>query len=317
MYRIGFDIGGTNISAEVFDGAMNVAVRKSLPYPKGASGEALADFLAEMTGDLARELGGELELFEFMGLAVPGSVDPAGEILIHAPNLGLQNVPLRKHVQDRFPDIPVHMENDAYAALLAEYHLGALKGCKTGILLTLGTGVGSGLILGGVPFLGGLGHGSEVGHMTLSYKGEACNCGSFGCLETLCSAGWLIRAGQETLQEDKNSLLFEKTQGLAEKMTAKIVIDCAKGGDPAAEKIFRDYVDQLSAAIISLVNLLDPEIVVLGGGVSQSGDFLFEPLRKNVAEKSFFRYPYPIVPAQTGSFAGTAGAALLFQDKHL
>ncbi|MBQ9932106.1 MAG: ROK family protein, partial [Firmicutes bacterium] len=300
-----------------FGGSMDLAAHKTVPFPKGASYEEVAALLAELAADLTKELGGGTELIEVIGVAVAGSVDPKGEMVIHAPNLGFRNAPLRQAVQEHFPGIPVYMENDAYAALLAEYHLGALKGCGTGILLTLGTGVGTGLVMGGSPFLGGMGRGTEAGHMVLDYQGGDCNCGRQGCLETLCSASWLIRAGQELVKKEDGGLLSEKTGGDPQQVTAKMVIDCAQAGDPIALDIFNAYIEQLGCAIVSLVNLLDPEKVVLGGGVSQAGDFLFAPLRKFVEENSFFHYAYPIVPAQAGTHAGTTGAALLFQDKQL
>jgi glucokinase len=158
--------------------------------------------------------------------------------------------------------------------------------------LTLGTGVGGGLILGGKMFNGGLGHGVELGHMCLQFGGPLCTCGNLGCVETLCNAPWLIRQSSQATD-------------------AKMVIDAAKEGDVAAKNIFDRYVDQLSSAIVSCTNLLDPEVVALGGGVSLAGEFLFAPLREQVLRKSFFHHPYKIVPATLGNDAGIIGAAML------
>lgn len=294
--RIGFDIGGTNIDAGAVDEANQVVARRTTPFPKGSSFLEVVRIMESLVQELLQEAGSTTEELASIGIAVPGSINGPIGTIISAHNLGFYNVPIKAAVGERFPATPVFLTNDANAATLAEFRMGALRGCRTGILLTLGTGVGGGLILCDEVFEGGLGHGVELGHMCIDRKGPLCTCGNRGCVETLCSATWLAEQGGKELS------------GTAD---AKLVIDSAKAGDSTAVKIFELYVEQLSTALASYAVLLDPEIIVLGGGVSQAGGFLLEPLRQKVKEKSFFHYPYKIVAAELGSDAGILGAALL------
>ncbi len=245
--------------------------------------------------ELLQEAGGTREDLASIGIGVPGSIDGPTGTIISAHNLGFYNVPIRAAVGERFPATPVFLINDANAATLAEFRMGALRGCRTGILVTLGTGVGGGLILCGEVFEGGMGHGVELGHVCIDRKGPLCTCGNRGCVETLCSATWLAEQGRV----------------MSETADAKFVIDSAKAGNSIALDIFNGYVDHLSTALSSYAVLLDPEVIVLGGGVSHAGEFLLGPLRQKVKEKAFFHYTYKIVAAEMGNDAGIIGAALL------
>lgn len=313
MYRIGFDVGGTNIKAGIIDDNMEIAAGSAIPFPAGESYEKIADLMAEQVRELAREIDITVGEFKSIGIAAAGSIDPTGTIIANAHNLGFHNVPMVAEMKKRFPGIAVYLANDADAAAVAELYAGAFRGKKTAVLLTLGTGVGGGIILGGKIFKGGLGHGTEPGHMMLQHGGSICTCGNKGCMEALCTATWLIRQGRKVMVEYPISMIYDKAKGDMNRVTAKLVIDSAKEGDRIAKDIFDRYVDQLSSAIISVVCLLDPEVVGLGGGVSLAGDFLFQPLRELVKQKSFFKTYHEIVPAQLGNNAGIIGAALLFK----
>ena len=188
-------------------------------------------------------------------------------------------------------------------------------GCRTAVLFTLGTGVGGGLILGGRMFHGGLGNGCELGHALLVSGGEQCTCGNKGCIEAYCSATAIIRDAIRAMEKHPDSLLFERTMGRPESMDAKTAIDCAREGDRAALEVFHNYVDHLGSAVASMINLLDCERVAIGGGVSAAGEFLFEPLRKNVHAKSFFENHGSVVPAVMGNDAGIIGAAMLRRNE--
>ena len=183
--------------------------------------------------------------------------------------------------------------------------------CKTAVLLTLGTGVGGGVILNGKMFSGGCGRGIELGHMQIVSGGELCTCGVRGCIEAYCSATALIRDAVRAIEADPACMLAEKCGGDLTQVNAKFVIDCAREGDSAAKAVFDSYVDHLAAACVSVVHLLDPEVIAIGGGVSHAGDFLFEPLRAKVMEKCFFSSHGDIVPAVLGNNAGMIGAAML------
>lgn len=314
MNRIGFDIGGTNIAAGLVDENSKIIKRVSEPFKLGVTSMELAETVHQIALELA---GGEKGLanIESVGIAVPGNLDKKCEKVLHAYNLGLVNAPLRTDAQSLF-DIPVYLANDANAAALAELCSGAFMGCETALLITLGTGVGGGLILNGRMFNGGLGNGVEIGHSILAYgSGVMCTCGAEGCFEALCAATALKKAGIRSLTENGESLIYESSSGDANKVDAKLVIDCAKVGDKTAMELFDSYVDALSTALASMVNIFDPEVIAIGGGICNAGDFLFEPLRRKTCEKAFYNGGIArIVPATMGNDAGIVGAANLMKN---
>ena len=207
-------------------------------------------------------------------------------------------MPLRKILSDAFPGIPVYIANDANGAALAELYTGAFVGCKTGVLLTLGTGLGGGIILNGKMFNGGMNHGVELGHAYL--------------VDGAASA--LTRDGRRAMQAHPESMLAEQTGGDPGKITPKLVTDCAKAGDAAAKAVFDTYIEHLSSACASVYNILDPEVLAIGGGLSAAGPFLFDPLQEKVSEKCFYATRGKLVPAVLGNEAGMVGAALLARD---
>jgi len=315
MYQIGFDVGGTNLKVAVVHDSLEIVASRNAAFPKGETYETIAALMAEQVMELAEEVKVPVTDFKSIGIATAGSINTDGTVIINAHNLGFHNVPMVEEMHKHFSGIPVYLANDADAAALAELHAGAFRGKKTAVLLTLGTGVGGGVILGGKMFKGGLGHGIELGHMIIQHGGPICTCGNKGCIESLCTATWLIQQGRKAIVEYPVSLIYEKAEGNMDNVTAKIVIDSAKEGDAIAMDIFYSYVDSLSSAITSVTALLDPEVVALGGGVSLAGEFLFKPVRELVREKSFFKIYHEIVPAQLGNTAGMIGAALLAKNE--
>ena len=293
MTRIGFDVGGTNIKAGLFDNDMNYLSKKISSFPKALGYHNIIETMYETAMEMLTENNLSKDDVCSIGIASAGGIDIEGGIIIAAYNLDFKEVPIRDEMKSHFPGIPVKLINDADAAALAELKKGALKGCRNSLLLTIGTGLGSGVIIDGKLYSGGLGNGTEVGHMLLSRDGPLCTCGKRGCIESFCAATWLVNAGRDLGYYG-----------------AKAVIDAAKNGEAAAIDVFNEYIENFSDAIASLANLLDPEIVALGGGVSLAGDFLFVPLREKVEKKSFFKHPYKIVPARLGNDAGTIGAAV-------
>lgn len=312
MYQIGIDIGGTSIKIGLVNDHLEIIRRSSIPF-RCVGGEQVAAMIAEEIHNLLAQEP-KIDAIESIGVVLPGSIDKTQSIVIDAHNLDFHNVPFKAQLQAQFPTIPVYLANDADGAALAELGRGAFEGCKTAVLLTLGTGVGGGVILGGKLFSGGTGLGAELGHMTLVNGGEACTCGNHGCVEAYCSATALKRDGIRAMEANPDSLLHKKSVGCKDRIDAKFVIDCAKEGDDTAKKIFDTYVDHLAAACISVVHILDPEVIAIGGGVCHAGEFLFEPLRKGIDEKCFFSEHGKIVPAVMGNDAGIVGAAMLAQN---
>lgn len=310
MYRIGVDIGGTNIKLGLVDQALCIVAKSSIPFPH-LDGAGVAGVLAQEVRRLMAEQGLTPADLSSVGVVVPGSIDPSGAVVLNAYNLGFHNVPFRAQLQACFGDIPVYLANDADGAALAELGAGAFRGCRTAVLLTLGTGVGGGLILGGKMFSGGKGQGVELGHMPLVAGGEPCTCGLRGCIEAYCSATALARDGERARETHPESALAR----YAGQLDAKAVIDCARAGDETARNVFDAYVDHLASACISMIHLLDPEVIAIGGGVCGAGEFLFVPLRERVAKKCFFSEFAKIVPAEMGNNAGMIGAAMLGQNR--
>lgn len=316
MYQIGIDIGGTSMKIGLVSDALEIVARGSVPFhPLG--GEGVARELAEAVNAVLKQANVAASELDSIGIVIPGSIDPSGESIIDAYNLDFHNVPFRGMVAKYFPGTPVLMANDANGAALAEVYKGAFVGCKTAVLMTLGTGVGGGIILGGRMFNGGMNQGVELGHAYLVDGGEPCTCGNRGCIESYCSATYMIHQAQKAIARYPESGLSQAVDGDAEKMTAKIVTDCARQGDPTAMAVFEDYIGHLSSACAGIFNILDPEVLALGGGLSGAGDFLFKPLRTLIDEKCFYKTHGKVVPAVLGNDAGIIGAAMLRRDAQL
>ena len=205
MYQIGIDIGGTNVKIGLLNEALELCAEISIPFPH-TTAEDMAAQIRAAVGPMLQARGAALSDVESLGAVVPGSIDAAGETVVDAHNLNFHNVPLRKILSDAFPGIPVYIANDANGAALAELYTGAFVGCKTGVLLTLGTGLGGGIILNGKMFNGGMNHGVELGHAYLVDGGEPCTCGNLGCMEAYCAASALTRDGRRAMQAHPESL---------------------------------------------------------------------------------------------------------------
>lgn len=293
MVRVGYDIGGTNIAAGILDERNVLICKKSMPFPRGRGTQAVIDVCTALYRALLTEAALSDAEVSSVGTAVPGSVDIENGVVIDAHNLDFHHTPLAGLLHESLQK-PIAVINDADAAALAEHGVGALKGTETSVMITIGTGIGGGLILNGQLFRGGRGNGTEPGHMVLRNGGRLCTCGIHGCAEAYCAATRLAKDGTSF--------------GLC---GAKEVIDAAKAGNPDASELFRAFVDDLGSYLASIVNLLDPERIAIGGGVCGAGSFLMEPLRANVKEKCFFETCPEIVVATAGNDAGIIGACLI------
>lgn len=314
-YSIGFDIGGSHIAGALFDGADELA-RLERPYPKGEPEKAPA-LIAGMAKALEASLGAGQSI-SYIGIAVPGSLSRDKRRILNAYNLGFEDTPLPELIENELGGrINVLMANDADAAAWAEYCCGALRGYENCLLITLGTGVGGGVILNGALFTGGMGNGVELGHFIMNMAaGEKCSCGVRGCFESCCSATALIREGVRSLSSAPNGMIAALSHGDSANINAKLVIDCARAGDPAAKAIFTEYAHALGCSIASLINIIDPERIAIGGGVSGAGEFLLKPVREYVKQMSFYNDFASIVKATLGNDAGLVGAALLHKTMH-
>lgn len=296
MFILGTDVGGSSVKLALIDTEdLGIVSRGTFTF----DGQPAEEMCLQIRGEADRmlsESGLDDSDIKGVGVCVPGNIDADRSTVINAYNLGFHNVPLKELILERFPGREVSLMNDADAAALAEHRAGALKGCCSAMLITLGTGLGAGLILGGEIFLGGNGRGFELGHMPFRNGGDQCTCGLRGCMERYISASRLARDGARTLGE---------TYG-----TARAVTDAARSGNKKAQKLLSAYIEDLSDAIAGICNVFDPERIAIGGGLSAAGDILFGPLTDLVEKKNFYRARYDIVPARFLNDAGVLGAAL-------
>ena len=312
MVYIGFDVGGTGVQVGVVNelGEIlckgNMVTRTDIPVAEQI--KAMADCALET---LDRS-GYTLADVKSLGAGLPGVVDPWTGHIAFCPNLGWKDVDfageMRKHINK-----PVFMDNDATVAGLAENVAGVSAGAHSSVFLTLGTGVGGGIVIGGKVWSGFHGIGSEIGHMVIELDGEPCNCGNRGCLERYCSATAIILAARAAVMQYQDSTIMAKAEGDPMKINAKMVFDAAKEGDELGLKLFADYVKALAHGIVNIIHFLDPEVIALGGGVSKAGDFLLDALRKEVSKLVMYKtMPYARIElAKLGPDAGIIGAAML------
>ncbi len=312
MNYIGVDVGGTGIKVAVVDESGVILKQGETLTLVGRPYQEIIGDMGRCMLRILREGGlGEADVAS-IGVGIPGIADNATGTVIFCTNLGWQGVPLRDELRN-YLDKPVYIDNDATAAGLAESVCGVSAGSHSSVFMTLGTGVGGGIILNGRPWSGFHGVGSEIGHIPMNIDGELCSCGNRGCLERYCSATAVIRMGRQAMKEHPESKIKAFCGGDEAKLNAKMVIDAAKAGDETAMQVFDRYVEYMAMAMDTIIAFLDPEMIVLGGGVSKAGDFLLDAIRQRVPRYLLYKtMPYArIEMAKLGADAGMIGAALL------
>ena len=312
MVYIGIDLGGTGIKIGVVDESGAILSQGETPTLAGRPYEDIIADMGRCMLDVMARGGFEEKDIASIGVGIPGVADEKTGHVIFCTNLGWSDVPLRTELQ-KYLSKPVYIDNDATVAGFAESICGVSAGCHSSVFMTLGTGVGGGIVIGGRPYSGAHGIGSEIGHMIIKMDGEPCTCGNKGCFERYASATAIIREAKRAVEKHPESAILARCGGNPEKINAKIVIDCAKEGDATAKQVFDDYVKALAHGIVSIFNMLDPEVIVLGGGVSMAGEYLLDAVRTAVKPLVFFKtLPYPSIQlARLGADAGIIGAALL------
>ena len=310
MYRIGIDLGGTNIAVGIVNENYEIVAQHSVPT--GAERPA-AEVIADMAGAVETVLakaGLTAGDCESMGIGSPGTCDSENGVVVRAYNLNWFDVPVCRMLEEHF-HIPVRLSNDANCAALAETVAGAARGCRNMVLITLGTGVGGGIIIDGKIHAGMRSAGAELGHILLVLDGEPCTCGRRGCWEAYASATALIRQTKEAAKANPTSLLAKIP---AEEINGRTVFDAADQGDAVAEEVIGHYCVYIAAGFTDLVNALAPEMILLGGGISRQGERILAPIRAYVANNCFGQHEgaIPVIQAaQLGNEAGIIGAAAL------
>ena len=311
MILIGIDLGGTKIASGITDIHGRILSQASTATIAERSYKDVVRDMAFCAMKALEQAGSTIDDVGAIGIGIPGIADNTTGTVIFCTNLGWHNIPLREELQ-KYINKPVFIDNDATVAGLAESFAGVSRGASSSVFLTLGTGVGGGIFIGGKPWTGAHGVASELGHLTLELDGVPCTCGKDGCLERYCSATALIRMGREAVRLHPESLILLRA-GCEEKIDGKLVIDCAKDGDPTAMKVFDRYTRYLALGINTIISFIDPEVIVLGGGVSMAGRFLLDAVAEKIPRYLMFKnMPYGRLElAVLGNSAGIIGAAML------
>lgn len=308
MY-IGIDLGGTNIAAGIVSDDGKILLQDSVPTLRERDAHEIVKDMAELAKKLIAESGADMSEIKGVGIGIPGTVDYKTGTVVHLTNIKMDNFDLSGEFRKTL-DLPVFVENDANCAALGEYIENG-KGSDSFVLVTLGTGVGCGIVLGGRIFRGFNGVASEAGHMTIVTGGEHCNCGKDGCWEAYASVTALIRQTKAALEAHPESTMHQDVEERG-KISGRTAFDCARKGDRAAEEVVMNYARYVAEGIVSLENILQPEMISVGGGISREGEFLMEPVRRYIEKVRFNRFmkKTKIVSASLHNDAGIIGAAM-------
>jgi glucokinase len=322
-YIVGIDLGGTNIAAAALpiDGSAVLAFGSRLTRADlGADAVTarIAEAIEDVIAEVMRDTGAARSDFLGVGMGAPGPLDREHGIVIVAPNLGWHNYPLRDRITAAV-DLPATLDNDANCATVGEWWCGAARGARNVVGLTIGTGIGGGLILNGDLYHGSSDVAGEIGHTTIDSTGRRCKCGNYGCLEAYASGPAIAERAREALAGDEESILPRMVGGDLLKITARTVYDAALRGDETAREVVRDTARFLGTGLANLLNIVNPDVVVLAGGVTEAGDALFEPLRAEVKRRAFRPAvdACRIVPGVLGGSAGVVGAVATFKMQAL
>ncbi len=323
QFIVGVDLGGTNIAAGAMptDGTREIAMRMAPTHPEQGSTavvERIVTMIEDVIAQTRIETGAERSDFLGVGIGAPGPLDRLHGVVIVTPNLGWRDFPLRDEIGSRV-NLPATLDNDANCATLGEFWCGAARGGRHVMGLTIGTGIGGGLILDGKLYHGASDIAGEIGHTTIDSTGRRCKCGNYGCLEAYASGPAIAERAREVLDVDGDSILLGLVDGDMSRITAQTVFEASKRGDPVAIEVVRDTAHFLGVGISNLLNIFNPDTVVIAGGVTQAGEQLFEPLRAEVRRRAFKPAvdACRIVPGALPLSAGVVGAVATFKAQML
>lgn len=310
--RIGFDLGGTNMGAALvsLNGEI-LFVSEGQTLPDRPS-EDLTARMKKLIRNCINEASTRNLEVSSIGMGSPGVIDTDAGIVKTSPNIPQwKNIEIGKIIYNEF-NIPFAIDNDVRVTALGEYYFGAGKGYKNILCIAVGTGIGGGLILNGKLIRGATQSAGEIGHMTLKKDGPLCGCGNYGCMEAMASSLAIIREASKVIEERKSSLMKELLDN-GESMGAYLVSKAAEMGDPEALRIMTESGEWIGTGLSNVINLINPEIIIIGGGVSLAGNILFDPIRKEISKRAL-KIPgnyVKVVPALLGDNAGMIGASTL------
>ncbi len=313
MLRLGIDLGGTNIVAGVVDEDYKIIatnkVKTNLPRPS----EEIVDDIAKVSIEAAKAAGVNIKDIAAVGIGTPGSINPKTGIVTYSNNLGFYDLPLGDMLRERL-GTDLFLENDANAAAYGEYIAGAGRGTKNFIAVTLGTGVGGGIIIDGKLYSGSNYAGGELGHTVIQMNGEACTCGRLGCYEAYASATALIRQTKQAMIRFPESAMWQLCDGKLENASGKTAFNAMRNGDEAGKAVVDNYIGFVAVGLANIINTFQPDVICIGGGISKEGETLIAPIREIISGENYARN----IPAKTvikaadlGNDAGIIGAAFL------
>jgi ROK family protein (putative glucokinase) len=314
---IGVDIGGMSVKAGIVTIDGKIIKKDRVPTDTSNGSEPFLASMKTLIVGLIKEankLGYEIK---GIGFGAPGVVNSEEGTIDYATNLKLYHVKVREYLKDL--NIPIYISNDANVAALAEQRFGAAKGYHDAVMITLGTGVGSGIVINNKLFEGNLGKGAELGHMVIVVDGEECNCGRRGCFERYASTSALIRETQEVMQQNKESIMWNYCGYDINRVDGTTSFECAKAGDKAANQVIDTYIKYLGEGLLNVCNIFRPQAIILGGGVSAQKDYLKNKVQKYLEDHYYGYHETPrseVVIAALTNDAGIIGAAILgFPEK--
>ena len=306
MYA-GIDLGGTNIAAGLVNEDGEIVIKDSVPAGKDRPAEEIIADMVNLVKRLAKEYGIEMSELSSIGIGSPGLIDSDNGIVLQIANLNLAGAHLSEDME-RLTGVKTYVGNDANCAAYAEHLYGASKGANFSVMVTLGTGIGGGIILKNKVYTGHKFGAGEIGHLIIAAGGKRCGCGRRGCFEAYASASGLINMTRHKAVDHPKSLL--NTIPINE-IDGKTAFKFAKQGDHCSQEVIDEYIKYLAIGIGDLLRILYPDVIVIGGGISKEGDDLLIPLRKRLREEVAFDYETQIVAAKLGNDAGIVGAAML------
>lgn len=316
MYYLGIDLGGTNIVAGVVDENYKILSRAECKTAVPRPESDICDSMAAVAQKAVAGAGITLKDIDGVGIGVPGAVNPKTGVIEYSANLFFHNWEISKMMEERLEGKKVRIENDANAAAYGEFLAGSAKGAKNAVAMTLGTGVGAGIIINGKIYSGSNFAGAEMGHMVIVYSGKECACGRKGCLEAYASANGLIALTKETILEGKPdySYMLKLCGGDINKVTGVTAFKAMKDGDAQGRAVVEKYIGYLACGVTNAINLFQPDVLCIGGGISREGETLMSPLRAIVEQERYTKHNNKqtvLCTATLGNDAGIIGAAFL------
>ncbi len=317
MYYIGIDLGGTNIAIGIVDEDKKLVVKDSVPTGADRDGKEIIKDMADLCSKLVAEANLTFDDIAYAGIAAPGSIDPENGIVTYANNLPFNNFAIADILKSYIPIKKVYLENDANAAALGEAVAGAARGVKHAVMITLGTGVGGGIIIDGKVYSGFNYKGGELGHIVIQHGGRPCSCGRLGCWEAYSSATGLINMTKEKIADCNKKGLSSIMGGMAAldgKVSGKTAFACMKLGDVYAKEVVDEYISYLACGLSNIINIFQPEVLVIGGGICNEKEALTDPLNAIIGGNTYGGSGGKCTQlkiAELGNDAGIIGAAVL------